>query len=63
MNKGSIPEPSKEVKTYKRNGRYLCLRKNMKKGDAESLAELLGYRPKRNEFDTEFLNIEIEISH
>ena len=64
MNKGSIPEPSKEVKAYKRNGRYLCLRKNMKNGGAESAAEILGCRPKRNEFETEFLNdTEIEISH
>ena len=64
MNKGSIPEPPKEVKTYKRNGRYLCLRKNMKNGGAESAAEILGCRPKRNEFETEFLNdTEIEISH
>ena len=64
INKGNIPEPPKEVKTYKRNGRCLCLRKNMKNGGAESAAEILGCRPKRNEFETEFLNdTEIELSH
>ena len=63
-NEGSIPEQPKEIKTYKRNGRFLCLRKNMKNGGAESAAEILGCRPKRNEFETEFLNdTEIEISH
>ena len=63
-NKGCIPEQPKEIKTYKRNGRFLCLRKNMKNGGAESAAEILGCRPKRNEFETEFLNdTEIEISH
>lgn len=64
VNKGSVPEQPKEVKTYKRNGRCLCLRKNMKNGGAESAAEILGCRPKRNEFETEFLNdTEIELSH
>ena len=63
-NKGSAPEPPKDVKTYKKNGRGLCLRKNMKNGGAESAAEILGCRPKRNEFETEFLNdTEIELSH
>ena len=63
-NKGSAPEPPKDIKTYKKNGRGLCLRKNMKNGGAESAAEILGCRPKRNEFETEFLNdTEIELSH
>ena len=65
INKGNtIPEQPKEVKTYKRNGRCLCLRKNPRNGEAESAAEILGCRPKRHEFETEFLNdTEIEISH
>ena len=63
-NKGCAPDPPKEIKTNKRNGRCLCLRKNMKNGGAESAAEILGCRPKRNEFETEFLNdTEIELSH
>ena len=55
---------AKEVKVNKRNSRCLCLRKNPRNGEAESAAEILGCRPKRHEFETEFLNdTEIEISH
>jgi len=65
VNKGnSIQEQPKEVKVNKRNSRCLCLRKNPRNGEAESAAEILGCRPKRHEFETEFLNdTEIEISH
>ena len=65
VNKGnSIQEQPKEQKVNKRNSRCLCLRKNPRNGEAESAAEILGCRPKRHEFETEFLNdTEIEISH
>jgi transcriptional adapter 2-alpha len=59
------PEPINEIpKLNKRPGRYIGLRKNLKPGEAETAAEILGCRPKRHEFETEFLNdTEIEISH
>ena len=58
------PEPIKEIKLNKKPGRYIGLRKNLKPGEAETAAEILGCRPKRHEFETEFLNdTEIEISH
>ena len=67
INKGNnIQEEPKEVKTSKkkRNRRCLCLRKNLKNGEVESAGEILGCRPKRKEFETEFLNdAEIEIGH
>ena len=60
----SYKEPIKEIKPNKRAGRYIGLRKNLKPGEAETAAEILGCRPKRHEFETEFLNdTEIEISH
>ena len=60
----SFKEPAKEIKPNKRAGRYIGLRKNLKPGEAETAAEILGCRPKRHEFETEFLNdTEIEISH
>ena len=49
-NKGSIPEQPKEVKTYKRNGRFLCLRKNMKNGGVESAAAEAASRQTRFQF-------------
>ena len=52
------------VSLNKKPGRYIGLRKNLKPGEAETAAEILGCRPKRHEFETEFLNdTEIEISH
>ena len=59
------PDPINEIpKLNKRPGRYIGLRKNLKPGEAETAAEILGCRPKRHEFETEFLNdTEIEISH
>ena len=67
INKGNnIQEDPKEIKTAKkkRNRRCLCLRKNLKNGEVESAGEILGCRPKRKEFETEFLNdAEIEIGH
>ena len=63
-NGNNFPEPIKEVKPNKKAGRYIGLRKNLKPGEAETAAEILGCRPKRHEFETEFLNdTEIEISH
>ena len=63
-NNNSSKEPSKEIKPNKKAGRYIGLRKNLKPGEAETAAEILGCRPKRHEFETEFLNdTEIEISH
>ena len=63
-NGNNFPEPIKEVKSNKKAGRYIGLRKNLKPGEAETAAEILGCRPKRHEFETEFLNdTEIEISH
>jgi transcriptional adapter 2-alpha len=62
----NIQEEPKEVKSSKkkRNRRCLCLRKNLKNGEVESAGEILGCRPKRREFETEFLNdAEIEIGH
>ena len=60
----NINEIIPETKPTKRKNRCLCLRKNTKNGEAESAAEILGYRPKRREFETEFMNdIEMEISH
>jgi len=63
-NINSYVEPIKEIKIKKKPGRYIGLRKNLKPGEAETAEEILGYRPKRHEFETEFLNdTEIEISH
>ena len=63
-NNNSSKEPIKEIKPNKKAGRYIGLRKNLKPGEAETAAEILGCRPKRHEFETEFLNdTEIEISH
>ena len=64
-NNHSSKEPIKEIKPTKKAGRYIGLRKNLKPGEAETAAEILGCRPKRHEFETEFLNDteEIEISH
>ena len=63
-NNNSAKEPIKEIKPAKKAGRYIGLRKNLKPGEAETAAEILGCRPKRHEFETEFLNdTEIEISH
>ena len=46
------------------NTRSLCIRKNSRGNVAESISEILGVRPLRNEFDNEFLNdSEIELSH
>ena len=63
-NGNSFQEPINDVKPNKKIGRYIGLRKNLKPGEAETAAEILGCRPKRHEFETEFLNdTEIEISH
>ena len=63
-NNDPFKEPIKEIRHNKKAGRYIGLRKNLKPGEAETAAEILGCRPKRHEFETEFLNdIEIEISH
>ena len=63
-NNNSSKEPTKEIKPFKKAGRYIGLRKNLKPGEAETAAEILECRPKRHEFETEFLNdTEIEISH
>ena len=57
-----IEESEKEDPNIKRNSRSLCIRKNNRGG--ESISEILGVKPKRREFDNEFLNdTEIEISH
>ena len=59
-----IEEIEREDPNNKRNLRSLCVRKNSKGGRAESISEILGCKPKRKEFDNEFLNdTEIEISH
>ena len=59
-----VEENEEEEKRQKRNLRSLCVRKNSKGGRAESISEILGCKPKRKEFDNEFLNdTEIEISH
>ena len=62
-NRGNkIEESEKEDPNIKRNTRSLCIRKNSRGG--ESISEILGVKPKRREFDNEFLNdTEIEISH
>ena len=63
-NGNSFQEPINDGKPNKKIGRYIGLRKNLKPGEAETAAEILGCRPKRHEFETEFLNdTEIEISH
>ena len=55
-------EMEREDPNVKRNSRSLCVRKNNRGG--ESISEILGVKPKRKEFDNEFLNdTEIEISH
>ena len=59
-----IEEDEEEDKRQKRNLRSLCIRKSNKGGAPESISEILGCKPKRKEFDNEFLNdTEIEISH
>ena len=59
-----IEEDEEEDKRQKRNLRSLCVRKSNKGGAPESISEILGCKPKRKEFDNEFLNdTEIEISH
>ena len=60
----STVEDEKENQNIKRNSRSLCVRKNSRGGGAESVSEILGVKPKRKEFDNEFLNdCEIELSH
>ncbi len=63
-NNNSSKEPIKKIKPNKKAGRYIGLRKNLKPGEVEKAVEILRCRPKRHEFETEFLNeTEIEISH
>ena len=61
MNK--IEASEEENKKHKRNLRSLCIRKSKKGGGSESISEILGCKPKRKEFEHEFINdIEVELS-
>ena len=61
MNK--IEESEEENKKHKRNLRSLCIRKSKKGGGSESISDILGCKPKRREFEHEFINdIEVELS-
>ena len=61
MNKAESSE--EETKKHKRNLRSLCLRKSGKGGGSESISDILGCKPKRKEFEHEFINdIEVELS-
>lgn len=61
MNK--IEASEEEIKKHKRNLRSLCIRKSKKGGGSESISDILGCKPKRKEFEHEFINdIEVELS-
>jgi len=61
MNK--IEASEEEIKKHKRNLRSLCIRKSKNGGVSESISDILGCKPKRKEFEHEFINdIEVELS-
>ena len=58
-----VEESESGNQNIKRNSRSLTIRKNSG-GGAESISEIIGGRPKRNELENEFMNdIELQISN
>ena len=66
LNQGKVPEPTQvNEKSVKNNGRSVIRGNRNKNGEStvQTAGEILGYWPKRDEFDIEFLNdAELEIA-